>query len=79
MAWYKHDPYIEKSASDAFDKVYPPGDAAPHAGIYRCQGCNREIGITDSDPLPPHSHHQHTQNQGTIRWRLAVYADHEPR
>jgi hypothetical protein len=29
--------------------------------------------------LPPQNHHQHTQQQGAIRWRLAVIADHEPK
>jgi hypothetical protein len=78
MAWYKHDTYIKKSNSDEFDKDHPPGNLAPHAGVYRCMGCGREIGIADGHVLPPQNHHSHTQNQGAIRWRLIVYADHRP-
>lgn len=79
MAWYKYDVYIKKSTSDAYDNNYGPGAATPHSGIYRCMGCNREIAANAGNPLPPQNHHQHTTAQGTIRWRLTVYADHDPK
>jgi hypothetical protein len=78
MAWYKYDQYLKKSTGDAYDKDNSPGVAAPHAGIYRCMGCGRELGIAEGHTLPPQNHHQHTQGEGTIRWRLVVYADHRP-
>lgn len=76
MAWFKYDQFLKKSTGDAYDKVLSPGVAAPHAGIYRCDGCGREIGIADGHILPPQTYHQHTAAEGTIRWRLIVYADH---
>ena len=78
MAWYKYDQYLKKSVGDAYDQDLSPGIAAPHAGIYRCMGCGRELGIAQSHMLPPQNHHQHTAAEGTIRWRLIVYADHRP-
>lgn len=77
MAWFKYEQYLKKSNGDAYDSVYGPGAKVPHSGIYRCQGCGREIAANKSDPFPPQNHHQHTSTQGTIRWRLAVYADHQ--
>jgi hypothetical protein len=79
MAWYKNEHYLQKSNGDAYDYEYEPGVAAPHAGIYRCMGCHREVGIAQGHILPPQSHHQHSPSQGKIRWRLIVYADHEPK
>ncbi len=78
MAWYKYDQYLKKSNGDAYDQDHSPGVAASHAGIFRCMGCGREIGIASGHILPPQNHHSHTQQQGSIRWRLIVYADHRP-
>jgi hypothetical protein len=78
MAYYKYDQFIKKSNAEAYDKVHSPGIQAPHAGIYRCDGCGHEIGIARGHTLPPQGHHQHTTAQGSIRWRLIVYADHQP-
>ena len=78
MAWYKDERYLKKSTGDAYDHDHQPGVAAPHAGIYRCMGCGREIGIAQGHVLPPQNHHAHTQYQGAIRWRLIVWADHRP-
>ncbi len=78
MAWYKYGNLLKESTGDAYDKVYSPGIAAPHAGIYRCAGCGREIGIASSHTLPPQNHHEHAASQGTIRWQLVCYADHRP-
>jgi len=79
MAMYKHAQYVTKSEDAAFDKDNHPGTATPFSGIYRCMGCGKEDVSTHSHPLPPQNHHQHTVAQGPIRWRLIVYADHQPK
>ena len=79
MAIYKNSSYIQQGNDAAFDNDHNPGIAAPYAGIYRCMGCHREIGIADGHVLPPQGHHSHTQQQGHIRWRLIVWADHNPK
>ena len=78
MALYKYEQYVKKNNEAIFDEVNGPSIAAPRSGIYKCQGCGREAASTEGNPLPPQNHHQHTQAQGAIRWRLAVYADHKP-
>jgi hypothetical protein len=75
VALYKYGSYLDKSTSEAFDTTCTPGSAAPHSGIYRCVGCGREVASNTSQPMPPQNHHQHSQSQGAIRWRLTVYAD----
>lgn len=72
MALYKYDRFLTKSEHAAFDAIYEPGVAAPSPGIYRCEGCGKEIATAHSHSLPPQSHHQHTAVQGKIRWRLVV-------
>lgn len=80
MAIYKHLSDVQKSTeADTFDTFYAPGTHAPMSGIYRCAGCGREDISTAGHPLPPQNHHQHSQGQGAIRWRLAVWADHRPK
>ncbi len=79
MTLYKYSNYLQQSQDAAFDTEYHPGAIAPFAGIYRCMGCHREIGIASGHILPPQNHHTHTLQQGTIRWRLIVYADHNPK
>lgn len=76
MAWYKYKQYLKESVGDAYDKVHDPGKAAPHAGIYRCEGCGHEIGIAEGHTLPPQNHAQHPRHDGPVKWRLVVYADH---
>ena len=76
MAWYKNADFLKKSTGDAYDLEYHPGAEAPHAEIYRCKGCGREIGIASGHTLPPQTHHQHSVGEGAIRWALIVYADH---
>lgn len=78
MASYKYAAYISNNQSDEFDKEYGPGKIVPFSGIYRCMGCGREIAANQENPFPPQNHHQHTQAQGAIRWRLIVYAVHQP-
>ncbi len=70
MANFKYDKYFSKSDHAAFDQTHTPGTAAPHSGIYRCEGCGDNIASNYSEPLPPQNHHQHSASQGSIRWRL---------
>jgi hypothetical protein len=79
MAMYKYVQYLTKVDDPIFDEQNHPATAAPRSGIYRCMGCGREASSTEGNPLPPQSHHQHSQAQGPIRWRLIVYADHRPK
>ena len=81
MAIYKYSSFIEKYQGEekSFDLVYKPGVTPPHSGVYRCQGCGREIVAEESRKFPPQNHHEHSTDQGEIRWRLTVYADHEPK
>lgn len=79
MAWYKYDWAVEKFDSAAYDATYHPETPAPHAGIYRCIGCGREIGIADGHELPPQNHHQHPPGSPPILWRLTVNADGRPK
>lgn len=58
----------------AFDKVHSPGEKCEHEGIYKCVGCGKEATIAGGKTIPPQNHHQHTQQQGNIRWQLFVYA-----
>jgi hypothetical protein len=75
MAQYKHGEYLSKGDSEEYDKDYGPGVKVPNSGIYRCQGCGREIAANEGgDPFPAQNRHQHTAQQGTIRWRLLVFA-----
>ncbi len=45
MALYKYGSYFQESKDKAFDTDHIPGNSAPYAGIFRCMGCGREIGI----------------------------------
>ena len=77
MALYKSSTYLTQSSDDAFDKIYAPGSQTPHSGIYRCEGCGFEIVSEGAKPFPPQNHHQHSPSQGSIRWRMIVYAQHK--
>ena len=82
MAWYRYGAYLDHKmdAMPAFDTELAPSTPAPFAGIYRCMGCQREIGIAFNHKLPPEDHHQHNPlTQGAIRWKLIVFADHNPK
>jgi hypothetical protein len=74
MALYKHSQYLGTSDHGTFDTTHTPGTSTPYSGIYRCEGCGDEIASNAGNPLPPQNHHQHSTNQGAIRWRLIVYA-----
>lgn len=81
MAWYKYKEFLHQFTGEgnAYDRVYEPGEIPPHSGIYRCEGCGREIVAEENRQFPPQNHHQHSTSQGKIRWRLIVYADHKPK
>jgi hypothetical protein len=79
MALYKDAKYLKQDLDAAFDKIHTPGTAAPHSGIYRCAGCRKEVASNEGQPLPPQNHHQHTTSQGSIRWQMIVYAEHNPK
>jgi hypothetical protein len=79
MAMYKTGAYLQQSQDTGFDTDHSPGGTTPHSAIYRCMGCGREIVSEGNKPLPPQNHHQHTTTQGHIRWRMIVYADHQPK
>ncbi len=72
MAVYKYPQFLEQSNHEAFDQILHPGTPTPYSGIYRCEGCGVNEVSTYQHPLPPQNHHQHTLQQGPIRWRLAV-------
>jgi hypothetical protein len=76
MALYKYADYLAENDDAAFDQINHPATSAPHSGIYRCEGCGWEVASNGGQPLPPQNHHQHTQQQGWIRWRLVTFAQH---
>lgn len=69
---YKYSQFLEKSDHNAFDLIHEAGVQTPHSGIYRCEGCGHCVTSVYGHPLPPQNHHQHTGQQGRIRWRLIV-------
>jgi hypothetical protein len=79
MAWYKYGQFLQVSASGEYDKVFAPGALVPHSGIYRCDGCGREIACNANNPFPPQNHHQHGIMAPPILWRLIVFADGTPK
>ncbi len=72
MALYKYANLLARTEHAEFDKVYPAGSTTAWSGIYRCDGCAREAVHTVDIHLPPQNHHQHTAQQGAIRWRLVI-------
>lgn len=74
-ALYKDMKYLSQSNHTAFDAIMQPGTAALYPGIYRCEGCGKNIAIAATHTLPAQNHHQHTASQGSIRWRLVVSHD----
>ena len=78
MTLFRRSNDVEVSVSPEFDKEYTPDEMPIHTGIYRCRGCGSEIVAEANKPFPPEKHPRHAPSQGTIRWRLAVAAQHEP-
>jgi hypothetical protein len=74
MALFKYSQFFTQTQHANFDKLHPPGASVPDSGIYRCEGCGKEISHTENNILPPQNHHQHTYSQGDIRWRLTAAA-----
>ena len=72
MPFYRDINHLHLGYGTAFDHVLNPGFRAQHSGIYRCEGCGREVSSTAGHTLPPQNHHQHSYLQGTIRWKLVV-------
>ena len=75
MASYQNATHMHHTTSGEFDKLLSPGNAAPHAGIYRCAICGHEIGIAEGHTLPPQTHPKHPANK-PIQWQLQVFAMH---
>jgi hypothetical protein len=71
-ALYKYSQFLGTSNHVAFDQLHAPGTATPYSGIYRCEGCGLSITSVHTFPLPSQNHHQHSFQQGQIRWRLIV-------
>lgn len=74
MAQYKYAHYLHQKDHTAYDTLHQPGSTCENSGIYRCEGCGDEIASNKGNPFPPQNHHQHAPAQGSIRWKLIVYA-----
>lgn len=74
MAWYKNSADLTQTegSGEHWNTVYSPSDTVPVSGIYKCQGCKKEITSNKNDPFPPQNHHQHSTSSGGIRWKLIV-------
>jgi hypothetical protein len=75
MALYKNNEHLQLSDKEAFDQIFDPRVQAVYSGIYQCTECGKNATAVAGGPLPPENHHQHTREQGPIRWRLAVAQD----
>jgi len=71
-ALYKYPQFLKTSDHAAFDTILEAATQTPYSGIYRCEGCGHCVTSVHPHPLPPQNHHQHTSQQGRIRWRLIV-------
>lgn len=78
MALYQNSTHLYQIVNPEFGKQFEPGSLTAWSGIYRCSGCGREVVHTVGKPLPPQNHHQHTLNQGRIRWVLVVTDSADP-
>jgi hypothetical protein len=76
MASYKHDEFLKKSCGAAHDELHLAGSAAPYVGVYGCDGCGNDVVAPLGSSLPNADHHRHLNKEGTIRWRLIVFANH---
>lgn len=79
MATYKSEDFLDKDESDEFDKLHLPGTVISFTGIYRCEGCGRELICGRGQALPLTNHHQHEDERLAVQWRLIVFADHNPK
>lgn len=76
MASAKYQQLIAQESGPEFDAVHAPGAHTPFSGVYRCLGCGRTVVGETRRHLPPQNHHQHTAQQGTIRWQMLVKTTH---
>jgi hypothetical protein len=74
MAYYKDSTSLVKYDGAMFDAIHLPDQPATFAGIYRCEGCGKEIAHSAGLALPAPNDHPHAVEQGEIRWRLTVWA-----
>jgi hypothetical protein len=72
MAVYKYAYFLIPTKNARFDHIYPAGAKSPLDGIYRCEGCGREVIAKGALALPGSDHHHHAPEQGTVRWRLVI-------
>lgn len=72
MAYYKYSQYLAQETGAEFDTIHLPNTQTPLSGIYRCEGCGKSATFVKGHNMPPQNHHQHTAQQGTVRWRLVV-------
>ncbi len=79
MAWYLDSSNLSKTDGKPahWSNEYGPADKVPVSGIYKCIGCKKEITSNKHDPFPPQNDHQHSREQGTIRWKLIVRTNTE--
>ncbi|HEY0809243.1 MAG TPA: hypothetical protein VGD49_03740 [Longimicrobiales bacterium] len=75
MARYKYEEHLKLSDDAEFDRIHGASTLAPRAGIYRCDGCNREIALSQASAFPARDHHEHDPSQGPVQWRLTVLAE----
>ncbi|WP_158806280.1 MULTISPECIES: hypothetical protein [unclassified Acidisoma] len=75
MAYFKEASFLELESGPEYDMLFPPGQEAPYAGVYRCEVCALCVVSEFSNRLPSDDHHQHRRHsEHPIRWRLAVKA-----
>lgn len=79
MSWYTEKSWLTKVGGDKewWTTTYNPADEVPISGIYRCLGCRKEVTSNKRDIFPPQNHHQHSEAQGKIRWKLNVRTNTE--
>jgi hypothetical protein len=72
MAFYKYPQFLTQENGPEFDTISHPDNPTPYSGIYRCEGCGLSATFVKPHNIPPQNHHQHTTEQGAVRWRLVV-------
>ena len=75
MAKYRYSTHLHKSDSTAYDVEWKPGQKPVNSGIYRCTGCGHEVVAEKERSFPTQNKHQHTAEQGEIRWKLLVFVE----
>ena len=72
---YRH--FLEPEDGPEYDALYEAGSLTPYSGIYYCKACGSSITSLVSQPLPSQDHHKHSEQQGPIRWQLAVKSHYQ--